>query len=42
VPDFEEGYSTWKKDCGGVYTITVAEMVVVDEKTFNNGSGCAA
>jgi len=40
VPPFQEGYDRWRHDCGGVYTITVAEMVAVDEQTFNAGSGC--
>ncbi len=41
VPAFEDGYENWKEHCGGVYTIRVSEMVVVDEKTFNSGSGCS-
>ncbi len=36
VPEFEEGYNDWRTHCGGVYTVTVAEMVEVDEKTFNS------
>ena len=40
VPPFQEGYSRWRHDCGGVYTITVAEMVAVDEQTFNTGMSC--
>ena len=42
VPSFEDGYNDWKRHCGGVYTISVREMVEVDEKTFNSGSGCSA
>jgi hypothetical protein len=30
-----EGYDRWRKDCGGVYTISVAEAVSVMEKTLN-------
>ena len=41
VPDFGDGYAEWKAHCGGVYTITVIEMVVVDEKTYNKGFGCS-
>ena len=40
VPAFEEGYSRWRADCGGVYTITLAEMISVDEMTWNRGSAC--
>ncbi|HXS12177.1 MAG TPA: hypothetical protein VN734_05705 [Acidobacteriaceae bacterium] len=40
VPSFQEGYSRWRHDCGGVYTITVAEMVAADERTLNAGMGC--
>jgi hypothetical protein len=29
VPEFKDGYGEWRKDCGGVYTITVAEAVAV-------------
>ncbi len=41
VPDFKEGYDQWRNHCGGAYTITAAEMVVVDEKTFNTQMGCS-
>ena len=34
VPDFEEGYSQWRRHCGGVYSITVAESVDIDERTL--------
>jgi hypothetical protein len=34
------GYDRWRADCGGVYTITVAEAVKVAEYTFNKGLGC--
>jgi hypothetical protein len=40
IPEYEDGYKEWLSHCGGVYTITAAEMVVVDEKTFNSSSGC--
>lgn len=40
VPDFKAGYEEWRKDCGGVYTITVAEAIAVDEITFRKGLGC--
>ena len=30
-----EGYDRWASDCGGVYTISVAEAVEVAEETFN-------
>ena len=41
VPDFQHGYDQWKKACGGVYTLTVAEAVQVDETTFQHGLGCS-
>jgi hypothetical protein len=41
VPSFEDGYNDWKKHCGGAYTISVKEMVEVDEKTLNSGAGCS-
>ena len=40
VPDFKEGYEEWRKACGGVYTITVAEALKVSEATFRKGLGC--
>jgi hypothetical protein len=42
VPEFQAGYSNWLDHCGGVYTITVAAVVDVDEQTFNNGQPCPA
>ena len=39
IPDLG-GYEQWRADCGGVYTITVAEAVKADEYTFNHGLGC--
>ena len=41
VPAYEDGYNSWLSHCGGVYTITAAEMVIADEKTFNSNSGCS-
>jgi len=40
VPEFQDGYDEWRKDCGGVYTITVAEAVAVGEGTFRENLGC--
>jgi hypothetical protein len=40
VPDFEAGYDNWLAHCGGVYTITVAEMVEAGDATFSKGLGC--
>lgn len=40
IPEFGEGYKNWLAHCGGVYTVTVAEMVDVDDTTFNAGLGC--
>jgi len=39
IPDLA-GYEQWRADCGGVYTITVAEAIKVAEYTFNKGLGC--
>jgi len=41
LPDFKEGYEAWRSACGGAYTISVAEMLNVVEKTYSTGSGCA-
>ena len=41
LPDFEEGYSNWKANCGGVYTITIAEMLQAGELTLNGGKSCS-
>jgi hypothetical protein len=30
-----EGLERWRSDCGGVYTISVRDAVVIMEKTFN-------
>jgi hypothetical protein len=40
VPDYEAGYNTWRSDCGGVYTIGVAQILDVDDATFQSGLGC--
>jgi hypothetical protein len=40
VPDFAEGYKAWRKACGGVYTVTVAEALQAAETGFNEGLGC--
>ena len=40
VPEFQDGYDEWRKACGGVYTITVAEAIEANQKTFNAGLGC--
>lgn len=42
VPDFRDGYDEWRRSCGGVYTITVAEAIEVAEATFSSGLGCTA
>ena len=39
VPDLS-GYRQWLADCGGVYTITVAEAINVAQKTFSQSLGC--
>jgi hypothetical protein len=41
VPDFHDGYEAWRADCGGIYTITVAEAIKVSESTFRKGLGCS-
>jgi hypothetical protein len=30
-----EGYDRWRADCGGIYTISVRDVVAADEKTLN-------
>jgi hypothetical protein len=40
LPEFEAGYKDWLAHCGGVYTVSVAEMVDVNDATFNAGLGC--
>ena len=40
IPEFDEGDADWLAHCGGVYTITLAEMLDVDDVTFNAQFGC--
>jgi hypothetical protein len=40
VPDFHDGYDEWRKACGGVYTITVAEAVAAGEEALRQNLGC--
>jgi len=40
VPEFQDGYNEWRKACGGVYTIAVAEAIAVGEETFRKNLGC--
>ena len=42
LPDYEEGYNQWRQACGGVYTISVADVVQADEQTFNSQTNCSA
>jgi hypothetical protein len=42
LPDFAAGYDDWLAHCGGVYTLSIAEMVAVNDATFNAGLGCKA
>src|SRR5262250_2369050 len=39
VPEFQDGYNEWRKACGGVYTISVAEAIAVGEETFRQNLG---
>jgi hypothetical protein len=41
IPDFREGYDEWRKACGGVYTIIVAEAVRASEEILRQNLGCA-
>jgi hypothetical protein len=41
IPDFREGYDEWRKACGGIYTITVAEAVRASEEILRQNLGCA-
>jgi hypothetical protein len=34
LPDFEEGYASWKAAHGGVFTIPIAEIVATIEKSL--------
>lgn len=40
IPSFEDGYAEWRRACGGVYSITVAEAIAVGEASFRKGLGC--
>ncbi len=40
LPAFEEGYGIWLRDCGGVYTVSVAQVVALDERTYPANLGC--
>jgi hypothetical protein len=40
LPDYQAGYEDWLRHCGGVYTISIAEMIDADDATFNAGIGC--
>ncbi len=40
VPNYMNGYKDWAAHSGGAYTISVAEMVKLDDRTFNAGLGC--
>jgi hypothetical protein len=40
IPDYRQGYDEWRRSCGGVYAITVAEAVAVDQATFSKKLGC--
>jgi hypothetical protein len=42
LPDYEEGYNEWRHACGGVYTISVADVLKADEETFNSRMNCAS
>ena|SRR5690348_3393559 len=40
IPDFQAGYNDWRSACGGVYTITVADAIKLDEDVFRKNLGC--
>jgi hypothetical protein len=42
VPEFQDGYDQWRKDCGGVYTITVDQAIAAGEYIFRENLGCPA
>ena len=42
LPDYEAGYNKWRQACGGVYTISVADVLKADEETFNSRMNCAS
>ena len=37
LPDYMHGYNEWRQACGGVYTISVADVLKADEEAFNSG-----
>ena len=40
IPDYKAGYDNWRQHCGGVYSITVAEILALNEKTARANWGC--
>jgi hypothetical protein len=34
-PDFETGYRQWKEQQGGIFTVSVSQVIAVAQKTFN-------
>lgn len=42
IPDFQIGYDDWLKNCGGVYTVTIAETIQQDQQAFTVQQGCPA
>jgi hypothetical protein len=40
IPDFHEAYAEWRKQCGDLYKITVAEAVQAAEDDFRKSLGC--
>jgi hypothetical protein len=40
LPAYQAGYEDWLAHCGGVYTISIAEMIDADDATFNTANGC--
>jgi hypothetical protein len=41
APDFKAGYEDWRTHCGGVYSISIAEILAINEKTARANMGCA-
>jgi len=41
LPYFADGYKQWQENRGGVYTITLREIVQLIEDTFNQGIQCS-
>jgi hypothetical protein len=42
IPDYKQGYEDWSAHCGGIYTVGIAEMLNVTDRTFNANLGCEA